>query len=475
MKNVFDKNSVQFKNLIDTIPQKLKSEIYFIRKEQGNVSCFDINGIQIYQKCTECFGILSIDFFDIHKKPDPPRLDLEKSLLIGRIRTKCRICIGSKITKRTIGGSVNKMNQNEYKVLLGTFKQHSFFIEFENHIKTIQIEPPPGEIRFPYTLLTRWKSNLTRNIIKSLRNDRKWEIQIMKIYERKVIEEKIFTFINCLNQIKEQRVTSKSRGWLKSFMDTSLYRKDDKLNELYEVSISTRDNNKTKIIRTLKEKLKSFEDKNELNKILESFPQKTRDLIKNVSPKKVKFYTIDNQLVIKKCPGCHEYKEVNDFTLTKNGYSTRCNRCKLILSRKNRLVSEIGSGRKGEIYKGRVIKKYDSLGNIVQRRCTSCDEFKPIKKFSFRKRSSVCDDCFVEIPNNYLTRKGEYFRGEKVRIYDPRTNNIIEKKCCKCKEFKELNEFYLNRLSRGTIDYRSSKCKSCSYEDRKKLRNNTDN
>lgn len=271
-------------------------------------------------------------------------------------------------------------------------------------------------------------------------------------------------FINSLNLIKEQRVTSKSRGWLKTFMDTPLYRLDDKLKLLYEETISIRENNRTKTIRNLNDRLKRLEDKNELKEIIESFPKKIKDKIKNVSPKKVKFYTIDNQLVIKRCPGCHEYKEVNDFTITKDGYSTRCNKCKLLLSRKNRLGSEIGSGRRGEIYKGRVIKKYDSLGNIIQRRCTSCDEFKPLKKFIFRKGSSVCEDCFVEIPNNFLTRKGEYFRGEKVRIYDPKTNVLVQKRCSNCKKFKELNEFYFNRSIKGSIDKLSSKCKSCSFE-----------
>ncbi|MHA8077846.1 hypothetical protein [Aquirufa antheringensis] len=470
MKNVFSRNSVQFENILTTIPPKFRTEIYYIRSEQGNISFFDINQKQIFQKCTECFGILSIDFFDIHRKPDPPRLDLEKSILSGRIRTKCRICNGSKISKRKIGGSVVQMNQNEYNELLKTFKQKQFLIEFDNYIKTISIEPPPGEIRFPTKLLTNWKSNLKRNVIKSLRNDRIWEIQIMKIYERKVVEQKILTFINCLNLIKEQRVTSKSRGWLKSFMDTSLYRRDNLLKEQYNEIISIRNNKKIKTLRTLNEKIKNLEDKYELNKILENIPKKTRDLIKIVSPKKVKFYTINNHLVIKKCPGCFEYKEVNDFSLTKNGYSTRCNRCKVILSRKNRSVSEIGSGKRGEIYKGRVIKKYDSLGNIVQRRCTSCDEFKTVKKFIFRKGSSVCEDCFVEIPNNYLTRKGEYFRGEQVRIYDPKTNNIVKKRCSNCKNFKELDEFYFDRSINSSVDKRTSRCKSCCLDMRIKTK-----
>jgi hypothetical protein len=474
MRNVHKKGSVQFQELITTIPMKIRNSVYYIRSEQGNVSFFDINQTQFYQKCTECYGVLPIEYFDIHRKPDPPKLDLEKSILVGRVRTKCRICNGSRSPLRTIGGSVIQRSQSEFRELLNSFNSETFFNEFKVFLKTLNIQPPPGEIKFPSKILIKWKSELKRNVINSLRSNTKWEDRILEIYNNKVIKDKRTTFLEYLDQIKEKRVTSRSRSWIKSFINTTQFKNDQKLNFLYTECLRIRDSNKNQSIKSLKEKIRVLEEKKELNNILQNFSKKTRDLIKKVSPKKVKFYTIDNELIIKKCPGCNEYKGIYDYTLTKNGYSTRCNKCKVILTRTNRLGSDVGTGKKGEIYKGRVIKKYDSNGNIVQRRCTSCDEFKPVKKFSFRKRSSVCDDCFIEIPNNYLTRKGEYYKGELVRIYDPKTNNIIQKKCSKCKKFKELNDFYLNRMIRGSIDYRSNKCKSCSLEERLNSKKNKD-
>lgn len=462
MKNVFPSGTREFDEILNTIPPKLRVEVHYIRNEQGSLSLFNENRIQIYQKCVECWGIHPINHFDIHRKPDPPRLDLERSVMKGRIRTRCRSCNGNKISTRKLGGSVIMKSNVEVQDLLKTFKTEEFFNDFESYINSIELDRiPPKTNFFPRLILKLWRSDLKPHYITKLQRDSVWRDRIMKIYVRKLNDQRVVKFLHTLNEIKEVRTTPGSRGWIKEFRSTPLYYESKDLIKKYEDSVEVGNSKKSETIKDLKKRLSELSDKEELNKILNHIPKKTRDLIKKVSPGKVKFYTIDNQLVIKKCPTCKEYKGVNDFTLRKNGYSTNCNRCKVIRTRKY-LKTEIGTGRKGEVYRGRVIKKYDSMGNLTHRRCNSCDEFKPIKQFMNRKRSSVCEDCFVQIPNNHLTRRGEYYRGEQVRIYDPKTNLVIKKRCCSCMEFKDLDHFYNMRGNK--IDNKSSRCKPCSLE-----------
>jgi len=463
MKNVFTIGSREFIEILNTIPPKIKDGVQYIRNEQGNISFFNENRVQIYQKCIECWGIHPINHFDIHRKPDPPKLDLERSVLKGRIRTRCRSCNGNKTSTRKLGGSVIMKSKVEFREILKSFKTESFFKEFESHLFSIDLEKiPPKTNFFPRTILKLWRSDLKPHYITKLqKSDSVWVNRIMKIYTKKLNDQRVVKFLHSLNEIKEVRITPGSRGWMKEFRSTSLYYESNDLIKKYKDSVEVGNFKKSETIKDLKKKLNDLSDKEELNKILNHIPQKTRDIIKKVSPRKIKFYTIDNQLVIKKCPTCNEYKGVNDYTQTKNGYSSNCNRCKVIRTRKY-LKTEIGTGRKGEVYRGRVIKKYDSVGNITHRRCNSCDEFKPVKQFIGRKGSSVCEDCFVQIPNNSLTRRGEFFRGEQVRIYDPKTNLVIKKRCCTCEEFKDLNHFYNSRGNK--IDNKSPRCIPCSLE-----------
>ena len=467
MKNVFPFGTIEFNEILNTVPPKIRVEVHYIRNEQGNLSFFNKNRIQIYQKCIECWGIHPTNNFDIHRKPDPPKLDLERSVLEGRIRTRCRSCNGNKTSTRKLGGFVTMKSKIEVQDLLKTFKTEKFFKDFESYITSNELKTiPPKKNVFPRMVLKLWRSDLKSHYISKLRKDYIWRDRIMNIYVRKLNNQRVVKFLHTLNEIKEVRTTPGTRGWIKEFKTTPLYYESKDLIKMYEDSFEVGNSKKSETVKNLKNRLRELSDKEELNKILNHFPKESRNLIKKVSPRKVKFYTIDNQLVIKKCPTCKEYKGVNDFTLTKNGYSTNCNRCKVIRTRKY-LKTELGTGKKGEIYRGRVIKKYDSMGNITHRRCNSCDEFKSIKQFSRIKRSSICEDCFVQIPNNHLTRKGEYYRGEQVRIYDSKTNHVIKKRCRTCKEFKDLDQFYNNRSNRGSIDGKGSECKLCGREKNK--------
>lgn len=200
---------------------------------------------------------------------------------------------------------------------------------------------------------------------------------------------------------------------------------------------------------------KSVERTEKLNKIsLSKIPIEYRDLIKFISPKRTEFYSIDNQLIVKYCGRCGELKTKKEFPGISR-VSSYCIECR----RKRR--GSIGSGRIGEVYKGKIIRKYNSSGNVIERRCNSCDKFKHITKFNHRWRgSSVCDDCYVDLPNNVLTRKNEFHKGVQVRVYDPKTYLVLKKRCNRCKEMLPVENFGLNNYQK--IDGRSPTCKSCT-------------
>ena len=150
-----------------------------------------------------------------------------------------------------------------------------------------------------------------------------------------------------------------------------------------------------------------------------------------------------------------------------------CDKCRVMRWRKLKGLPQ-GTGRKGEIYKGRIIRKYNNLGEVVERRCNSCDDFKSIKKFhNLWKKSSVCEDCYVQIPNNKLTRKGEFYRGVRVRVYNEKTFILEKKRCSICKEILDVSEFNItrNKVSTDGLLWYCRKCTSKMYQKKKRRTN----
>lgn len=197
-----------------------------------------------------------------------------------------------------------------------------------------------------------------------------------------------------------------------------------------------------------------------LVKQLKSIDNKYSDLIVRSSEDGKIFYDIKNDVVVMDCNFCGDTKSKENFPSynikTKN---YKCFSC---------IKGESGKSRPGEKYKGKIIKKYDSRDVVTHNRCTSCDEFKLKKKFNYRWRgSSVCDDCYVELPNNHLTRKGEFnSKGDRLRIYNSNFN-VTHKRCNTCFDMKEL-EYFHNQMS-SKIDGRKGTCKGCLNKSRKEL------
>lgn len=201
------------------------------------------------------------------------------------------------------------------------------------------------------------------------------------------------------------------------------------------------------------------EVKDSINKV--EIPKEIKDFIKYSDRYQKKLYDVNKKIIFKYCGNCGEHKKWNHFYSNgKNKLSTYCVSCTRI-----KKGLESGSGRRGEFYKGEQRFKVNEKGNVVERKCTTCGEFKKVKEFNYLYRSSsVCKSCFVETPNNVLTRKGEYriIDGKRVqvRIYDDKTFIVKEKRCNDCEEFKPIDEF--TRNTNNKIDGRVGRCKSCS-------------
>ncbi|MDC0378384.1 hypothetical protein OAM76_04175 [Flavobacteriaceae bacterium] len=193
-------------------------------------------------------------------------------------------------------------------------------------------------------------------------------------------------------------------------------------------------------------------------KQLESVDNKYSDLVVRTSQNGKIFYDIKNEVVLKNCNSCGETKSRDNFPIYLN-ISTKCFSC---------IKGESGKSRPGEKYKGKIIKKYDSRGVVTHNRCTSCDEFKLKKQFKYKWRgSSVCDDCYVELPNNHLTRKGEFdSKGNRIRIYNSHFN-VTHKRCNTCNDMKVLDEF--NKWNGSKIDGKGGTCRICLNNSSKEL------
>jgi hypothetical protein len=199
---------------------------------------------------------------------------------------------------------------------------------------------------------------------------------------------------------------------------------------------------------------------------MDIIPEEWRKRVKYVSPKGVFFYDVNHNDIFKKCSSCNQVKEISEFFsgTTKGRTYTRC---KLCISTIVNGVKRHSSGMLKEKWKnGKLIRRYNEFGKEIERRCNSCDKLKETKLFNHRyKGSSVCDDCYVTLPNNVLTRKREFFKGVHIRWYDEKTYEVVKRRCITCNEVKKKDEFPKNHYS---FDGINSVCKMCLYKYRKK-------
>lgn len=173
-----------------------------------------------------------------------------------------------------------------------------------------------------------------------------------------------------------------------------------------------------------------------------------------------KVFKLKNQIVSIKCNGCLDILDPHHFHRNRSyesGYENVCIVCKT-RKRINRNPS-----RRGETYRNETIKKYNSVGNTIDRKCPKCKNFKSFKQFSHLYLGiGVCNDCY-EIRNNssLVNSKVEFFKGVQIRKYDD-NSMVTHKKCSYCHEMKEIGEFHVNNNNR--VDGRVNQCKPCNSE-----------
>ena len=160
-------------------------------------------------------------------------------------------------------------------------------------------------------------------------------------------------------------------------------------------------------------------------------------------------------MVFQYCPGCNEYYDRTHFH--RKGDKNLVQYC--IPCTRTRMGLDPIGGRRGSVYKGEIIKKYNKNGNETHRKCSSCKKFKPTNDFRYKYRSSnMCRDCYIHLPNNHLTRPDEFVDGVQKRWYDKRTFEVTHKKCYSCDKKKPRTEFTMVTKNQDGI---SGRCKEC--------------
>lgn len=206
--------------------------------------------------------------------------------------------------------------------------------------------------------------------------------------------------------------------------------------------------------------LKKFERRKKVVDFkLKNVPRNDRERVSKVSRSGKIFYDVNQNVIYRTCSSCIETKPINHFPRRKNGRSSKCLECLNIMryGTKNKKY-------KGDWKGGVQIKKRNSNNEITHLRCTSCNQFKINSKFRYRFQGSrVCEDCYVILPNNVLTRRGEFktINGKQVRVrlYDEKTFSVLKKRCSKCEKLLPIDLFGLNNSS--PYDGRSYRCKPC--------------
>lgn len=181
-----------------------------------------------------------------------------------------------------------------------------------------------------------------------------------------------------------------------------------------------------------------------------------------------KFLEYNGEIVGQICDHCFWRKPLSHFYHnSKNDppYYTTCIDCVCLKNNKPR------PNEYGEVRKGKVIKKRNSVNNLTERRCTKCDKMKSTKFFSYDYRGvHICDDCFNSTIPFHPTRSKEFDKnGKIIREYD-NLNYVIRKRCNgDCKKMLDLDKFTKNK--NNTIDGKSYLCRKCQKDERNKRKN----
>jgi hypothetical protein len=196
-----------------------------------------------------------------------------------------------------------------------------------------------------------------------------------------------------------------------------------------------------------------------IDSLQSKIPVEILEKVKKSNELGTKLFDVNNIIVFQKCSSCDEFKSKNQFHRKgKNDLVSYCIECT-----RTRMGLDPEGGRRGEKYKGKIIKKYNKNGNETHRRCSSCDEFHPTNDFRYKYRtSSICKNCYVSLPNNHLSKPGEFNSVNiKVRWFDPNSFEVTHKRCNLCDKKKKREEFTMRTKS---TDGLSIRCRSCDKE-----------
>ena len=119
--------------------------------------------------------------------------------------------------------------------------------------------------------------------------------------------------------------------------------------------------------------------------------------------------------------------------------------------------------------KSKLIRNYDSEGNLVSKECCKCHEIKEVSEFSKDKSKkdgirTTCKECdnkrhSEEYYKQNVNKERIQQRGI-IRNYDD-NGNLISKECSKCHEIKEVSEFNKDKSKKDGV---ATACKECKKE-----------
>lgn len=161
-------------------------------------------------------------------------------------------------------------------------------------------------------------------------------------------------------------------------------------------------------------------------------------------------------LLLKKCNRCRQVKELTEFysdCSRSDGISSKCKQCE----------KECRKARHRKLQN----RMSDELPDITSKRCSKCEEVKPVADFHVSKRNSDGYASSCKLCSN--KQKQLHYR----KLATKRQNempHIKTKRCPKCDTEKPVSQFF---KSVGKVDGYRSICKECDKESaiqyRKKL------
>lgn len=447
---VYTSSDKEFKPLLKTIPKPNRTDIDIIKVTNTSRKLYYKKSKSVerlvYQSCKECLNTLTIDQYNQHSNRN-----YSPSCIKCEVISKPKFKYTKGMDLRKIKGDISReelWNNDEL------FEDLFYKIELEttgSKPRTYKkiVRKVVTEFNIPWS---RFYSCVSHG---NLHGNDKFYSKYHKIKDENIEKNDEIRYQLFLDLIKQHE----GGVW-------KLWEGDWK--KIHDISGSEyekwrKDPNKLKQINKLRTDLKL--DKHSVN-----VPDELKKKVRYLTDFNRVLLDVNKNVIFKYCRGCDKHLPSNHFrkhTKNKDGLGLYCNDC--TYRRKGIKVEKDGLRIRGDYRSGILIRKRNSKGNIIERRCNSCNEFKPMKVFTSHKNRSICEECYVDLPNNNITRPREFqmVGGKKVQMrwYNKTTFRLDKKRCGQCKESIVVEEFYTSkRIWDGYVRI----CKSCSKVNRKK-------